>query len=328
MYPLLAVMMLAFSSPVPAPPQTPDVPKTVAVVSKGKTIPLKDHLTPELPTVFVFIRPASSLEAAFLDQIKRESGAKVGLAAIHLKTGDEPIAQTYQVTQTPTALVFDRRGRLVVRSSDANAILAGVRKAAALKRIDWAEEGDPRLEESRRISALNNRPLSDIMRTMSLRPEYGAYLSGVSQKAHFSDGFLKVRTKEMIATYVSALNKCHFCLGGHAYLLQQQGQDSRDVDAIALLNPRAANISPKEQALLDYVKVLTLESYNIRDVHVEKLRQVGWTDEEIFEASFITSLFSFFNRMANAYDLDFRPDRWLPPDLRESVQKEKSAPSK
>ena len=66
-------------------------------------------------------------------------------------------------------------------------------------RIDWAEEGDPRLEEAIRLRG-GKKPLAGIMRTMTLQPEYMAAISEAAQKAHFTDGYLKRRTKEMIAT--------------------------------------------------------------------------------------------------------------------------------
>jgi alkylhydroperoxidase family enzyme len=105
-------------------------------------------------------------------------------------------------------------------------------------------------------------------------------------------------------------------VSSHAALLQLQGQDSGDVDAVATAKLDQAKFTEKEQRLLEYVKVLTLEPANVRDSLVEGMRRVGWTDDEIFEASFITSLFAFFNRMADAYGLDYPAGRWLPPDLR------------
>jgi alkylhydroperoxidase family enzyme len=104
--------------------------------------------------------------------------------------------------------------------------------------------------------------------------------------------------------------------------LQLQGQDAKDVDNIGTLNLDKANLSEKERALLDYVKVLTLEPAKVKDAHVERLRKAGWLDEEIFEATFITSLFAFFNRMADAYGLDYPMGGWLPPEVRTPMEKE------
>lgn len=99
------------------------------------------------------------------------------------------------------------------------------------------------------------------------------------------------------------------------------------MDQLANLHPEQAKFDEKEQGLLDYVKVLTLEPANVRDTHVERLRKLGWTDEQVFEASFITSLFAFFNRMADAYGLDYPSTGWLPEELRPPKPAAASAPA-
>jgi uncharacterized peroxidase-related enzyme len=105
-------------------------------------------------------------------------------------------------------------------------------------------------------------------------------------------------------------------VSAHARNLQLQGQDNKDVDAIAGGDSTSAKITDKERVLLEYVKVLTLEPANVRDTHVERLRKAGWTDEQIFEASFVTAMFAFYNRMADAYGLDYAPNGWKPESLR------------
>jgi hypothetical protein len=49
----------------------------------------------------------------------------------------------------------------------------------------------------------------EILRTMSLRPDF---LSAIDQasRLHFSDGALTRAQHEMIASYVSALNRCRY----------------------------------------------------------------------------------------------------------------------
>ncbi len=105
-------------------------------------------------------------------------------------------------------------------------------------------------------------------------------------------------------------------MSAHAHNLQLQGQNQKDVDEIGQGRSEKAALTEREQALLDYVKVLTLEPAKVRDALVERMRRTGWTDEQIFEASFITALFAFYNRMADAYGLDYNPRRWVPPALR------------
>ena len=112
-------------------------------------------------------------------------------------------------------------------------------------------------------------------------------------------------------------------MSAHADNLQLQGVNQEDVDHIALATPESAALTPKDRALLEFVKVLTLEPAQTSDELVEKMRKVGWEDKQIFEAAFITSLFAFLNRMADAYGLDYNMARWIPPDMRAVT---KSAP--
>jgi alkylhydroperoxidase family enzyme len=76
---------------------------------------------------------------------------------------------------------------------------------------------------------------------------------------------------------------------------------------------KAKGLTPKELALLSFVKRLTLEPAKTTDLDVEALRKVGWTDDQIFEANFITALFAFFNRMAEGFGLGYDLRGWLPP---------------
>ena len=110
-------------------------------------------------------------------------------------------------------------------------------------------------------------------------------------------------------------------MGAHARNLQLQGQDQKDVDAIASGSVELSALPAKERLLMDYVRTLTLEPAKVRDVDIEGLRKAGWSDEQIFEASFVTSLFAFFNRMADAYGLDYPPTGWMPVERRTSIDR-------
>lgn len=84
------------------------------------------------------------------------------------------------------------------------------------------------------------------------------------------------------------------------------------VDAVASGKPDTAKLSEKDRALLVYVEKLTLHPSEVQDADADALRRAGWTDEQIFEASFDTALFAFFNRMADAYGLDYPAGGWHP----------------
>lgn len=58
-----------------------------------------------------------------------------------------------------------------------------------------------------------------------------------------------------------------------------------------------------ERSLLDYVKLITEAAYKSTGDDVQKLRQAGWKEEQISEAVYITALFAFFNRVADAFGI-------------------------
>jgi hypothetical protein len=189
-----------------APPA--EVPAQPFTVPNGAGTVLAKHLAASRPTIFVFIRPSSSLERRFLETICRDAGRKAGVGVLHLNTGSEPAARKYEVTETPTALVYDRRGRFAGRSSDPEQIRSVLADALGVMRIDWPAADDPRSEEAARLLG---RPVAGgILRTMTFQPQWLAYVNDLARRSHFSPGYLDVRTKEMIAAYVSALNDCRF----------------------------------------------------------------------------------------------------------------------
>ena len=92
-----------------------------------------------------------------------------------------------------------------------------------------------------------------------------------------------------------------------------QGESDELVDAVAEGKLDSPVVGEKNRALLRYVEKLTLRQSEVRDADVQALRAAGWTDEEVFEASFVTALFAFFTRMADAYGLDYPTGGYLPP---------------
>lgn len=62
-------------------------------------------------------------------------------------------------------------------------------------------------------------------------------------------------------------------------------------------------MSPAERALLDYVTTVTEAAYRTTNEDVQKLRDHGWKEPQIAEAVYITAMFAFFNRVADAFGI-------------------------
>lgn len=61
-----------------------------------------------------------------------------------------------------------------------------------------------------------------------------------------------------------------------------------------------APISEAEKALLAFVQKVNENSPAIGEPDIERLHQAGWTDEAIYDAVMVCSLFNFFNRWIDA----------------------------
>ena len=62
-----------------------------------------------------------------------------------------------------------------------------------------------------------------------------------------------------------------------------------------------AGLSAAERALLDYVEVITNAAYRSTHQDVQRLRDLGWNENQIAEAVYVTAMFAFFNRVADAF---------------------------
>jgi len=182
------------------------------VISRGPKVDLKKTLREAGTTVLLVMQDTSAMEQQFLSTLEKQlsPNSSVALNVVRVKGVDAPAAQQFSIQTTPTAVVFDRFGREVGRSSQPEEIAAAVRKGQLMGRIAWIDEDNPKAPEVYGAPAESlRRGLPGIIKTMSLRPEAVQMMNLIS-RIHFTDGFLKRREHEMIAAYVSAINKCRF----------------------------------------------------------------------------------------------------------------------
>jgi uncharacterized peroxidase-related enzyme len=112
--------------------------------------------------------------------------------------------------------------------------------------------------------------------------------------------------REMIAVVVSSQNRCYYCLTAHGAAVRQYSEDPILGELMAM-NYRAAELSPRHRAMLDFSVKLTLASSEIEEEDREALRRAGFDDRGIWDIAAVASFFNMSNRMASAVDM--RPNR-------------------
>jgi len=119
------------------------------------------------------------------------------------------------------------------------------------------------------------------------------------------DSGLSKLEREMIAVAVSSVNHCYYCLTAHGAAVRQLSGDPA-LGEMMVMNYRAANISPKQKAMLDFAVKLTEAPAKIEEADREALRSVGFSDRDIWDIASTTAFFNMSNRVAAA--IDMRPN--------------------
>ena len=142
-----------------------------------------------------------------------------------------------------------------------------------------------------------------ILKCFATHPPLLEQMIALASSLLFIEGHLPRRVKEMIATYVSALNDCPYCLDSHASFLRTQGGSDELLSALSNGSLESPSISTKERQLLSFARKVTNESYKVTAGDIRQLNDVGWDQLQIAEATHITALFAFFNRVVNTFGL-------------------------
>ena len=108
--------------------------------------------------------------------------------------------------------------------------------------------------------------------------------------------------REMIAVAVSSHNKCFYCLVAHGAAVRQLSGDPV-LGELMVMNYRAAPLSPRQRAMLDFAVKLTAEPWTVEDVDRARLRAAGFSDRDIWDISAVAALFNMTNRVASAADM-------------------------
>ncbi len=83
-------------------------------------------------------------------------------------------------------------------------------------------------------------------------------------------------------------------------MVMAQGFTQEQVQSILEDIDGSPLIDQKTKKLLALAKTVTKNSYRIHHGTIQELKDRGCSDEEIFEAISVTSLFNFMDRMADA----------------------------
>jgi len=108
--------------------------------------------------------------------------------------------------------------------------------------------------------------------------------------------------REMIAVAVSSHNRCYYCLVAHGAAVRQWSDDPILGELMAM-NYRAARLTRRHRAMLDFAVKLTAEPWAVEEEDRARLRRAGFTDPDIWDIAAVAAFFNMSNRVASATDM-------------------------
>jgi uncharacterized peroxidase-related enzyme len=108
--------------------------------------------------------------------------------------------------------------------------------------------------------------------------------------------------REMIAVVVSSANRCYYCLTAHGAAVRQMSGDPV-LGELMVMNYRAAHLSARHRAMLDFAWKLTTEPFAVEEPDRAALRAAGFTDRDVADIAMVAGFFNMSNRVAAATDM-------------------------
>ncbi|MBW3099179.1 peroxidase-related enzyme [Pseudohoeflea coraliihabitans] len=108
--------------------------------------------------------------------------------------------------------------------------------------------------------------------------------------------------REIIAVAVSSANHCYYCLTAHGAAVRQLS-GSPELGEQMVMNFRAADLDPRQTAMLEFALLLTEAPDRIVEEDRQQLRDVGFTDRDIWDIASVAAFFNMTNRLAAATDM-------------------------
>ena len=130
---------------------------------------------------------------------------------------------------------------------------------------------------------------------------------GMYNNLMLGDSGLSKLEREMIAVVVSSANHCFYCLTAHGAAVRQLSEDPVLGELMAM-NYRAAKLSARHRAMLDFAAKMTETPDRIAEADRQALRDAGFSEVDIWDIAATAAFFNMTNRMASAVDMMPNPE--------------------
>ena len=134
-------------------------------------------------------------------------------------------------------------------------------------------------------------------------------IARMSETLFSGDSPLSMAERQFLFTYVSNLNACQYCFGGHAAVVEALGVERAVLDA-AIEDIDAAPVEARLKPLLRYVRKLNEEPTRVAQADADAVFQAGWDETALEHAIALCCLANFMNRLVEGHGVEGRPEEF------------------
>jgi len=144
--------------------------------------------------------------------------------------------------------------------------------------------------------------IPNVLKAYSFNPTKVQAFSDMYNDLMLGPSGLSKLEREMLAVAASSVNHCFYCLTAHGAAVRQLSQDPKLGEEI-VMNYRAADLSERHRAMLDFATMMTETPDAIEEEDRQMLRDAGFSDRDIWDIAAVVSFFNMTNRMSTAVDI-------------------------
>lgn len=122
-----------------------------------------------------------------------------------------------------------------------------------------------------------------------------------------ADSGLSKLEREMIAVVVSSINRCWYCQVAHGAAVRELSGKPELGEAM-VMNYRMADLDARQRAMLEFSEKVTKESAAVVEADRQALRDVGFSDRDIWDIVSVVGFFNMTNRVASATAMQPNPE--------------------
>ncbi|NRP36870.1 MULTISPECIES: peroxidase-related enzyme [unclassified Marinobacterium] len=142
----------------------------------------------------------------------------------------------------------------------------------------------------------------NVLAAYSHRTDQLDVFSRIYNELMFGESGVTKLEKEMIAVAVSASNSCYYCQVAHGAAVRGYSGDPT-LGELMVMNYRAAELSERQRAMLDFAVKLTESPQAMIEADRQALRDVGFSDRDIWDIANVAGFYNMTNRVASAVDM-------------------------